>query len=158
MVMGEKVSGIALMALALYYLYLSIGYPYLAPGGVPGPGMLPRILGAILFFLALAYTVKSWLREGKKEFWSGDVRALATCLFFYLAYVVSIGWLGFLLSTFLFGILMLRYLFRLRWASTLFYSLALTAVFHVGFYNLLGVPLPRGLSWKILETLHLIQE
>jgi hypothetical protein len=40
--------------------------------------------------------------------------------------------------------------------AVFFYSLGLAAVFHMTFYNLLGVPLPRGLSWKILETLRLI--
>jgi hypothetical protein len=154
---GEKVSGIILIGLALYYLYLSAEYPYMAAQGVPGPGMLPTILGICLFVLSLAYTVRSWLRaETKKKFWTGDIPALSTCLVFYLAYVVSIKWLGFLLANFFFGVITLKYLFRLRWLPTLFYSLILTVVFHIGFHSLLGVPLPHGLSWKILEALHLI--
>jgi len=74
----------------------------------------------------------------------------------YFLYILSVGGLGFIFSTSLFGILTLRYIFKLKWLAAFSYSIALTIVFHVVFFHFLGVPLPRGLPWKIIEALNLI--
>ena len=157
MAQAEKLTGIVLSALAILYVYLATEYPYGLSHGVPGPGTLPVILGILLFLFSLGCTLRSsyWV-EGEKKIWTGDTISLLTCLAFYLAYVITIQSLGFLLATFLYGLLTLKWLFRLEWLSATLYSLVLTALFHTAFYNLLGVPLPRGLSWKILEALSLL--
>jgi Tripartite tricarboxylate transporter TctB family len=150
---GERAAGIVLLAFSLCYLYLAAYYPYGMVRGVPGPGMLPLLLGAVLFLLSLAYTRRSFLRKVEKKHASPPLGPLAFCLALFYAYVTAFPWLGFLLSNFIFGIFTLKFLFKLGWRPALLHSLALTAVFHVGFYNVLGVPLPLGLAAKMFELL-----
>ena len=155
---GEIVSGIFLIGLAVFYLYLTAEFPIGLEEGVPGTGMLPFILGITLLLLSALYLLRSWKQRAPKggKFWSGDIPSLGICLIIYLGYVISIKWLGFILSTFFFGLITLRFLFKRKWSTSLFCSIMFTAIFQVAFYNLLGVPLPRGLSWKILSAIGLV--
>jgi putative tricarboxylic transport membrane protein len=147
-----------MIGFAVFYLCLTTEFPIGLAEGVPGAGMLPFILGVTLLLLSALYLLRSWKqkvpREGK--FWSGDIPSLSLCLIFYLGYVISIKWLGFILSTFLFGLITLRFLFKRKWLTSLLCSITFTIIFQIAFYNLLGVPLPRGLSWKFLSAIGLV--
>jgi putative tricarboxylic transport membrane protein len=154
---GDVVCGIVLIGFAVFYLCLATEFPIGLVKGVPGVGMLPFILGITLLLLSALYLFRSWKKAPKGgRFWSGDVRSLAICLIFYLGYVISIKWLGFILSTFFFGLITLKFLFKRKWSTSIFCSIIFTVIFQVSFYNLLGVPLPKGLSWKILSALNLV--
>ena len=68
MAQAEKLTGMVLLALAIFYVYLATEYPYGITHGVPGPGTLPVILGILLFLFSLAYTLRSFYRvEGEKK-------------------------------------------------------------------------------------------
>ena len=65
---AEKIGGIALMALAIVYLYRAMEYPYGLEHGVPGPGLLPLLLGTALLLLSLCYTLRTFLPHlGEKK-------------------------------------------------------------------------------------------
>jgi len=151
---GEITCGILMIGLAIFYIHLSWKFPIGFVKGVPGSGMLPFILGVTLLLLSVSYLLRSWKRAPSGEnFWTGDITSLAICLIFYLGYVASIKWLGFILSTFFFGLVALKIIFKMNWSTSIFSSIVLTLILQVSFYNLLGVPLPGGLSWRILSFL-----
>ncbi|MBM4330535.1 MAG: tripartite tricarboxylate transporter TctB family protein [Deltaproteobacteria bacterium] len=153
---GEIVCGILMMGFAVFYIYLSWEFPIGFVKRVPGSGMLPFILGITLLLLSVLYLLRSWKKAPKgEEFWAGDIKSLVICLVFYLGFIVSIRGLGFILSSFFFGLMTLRFLFKMKWPTSIFCSAAFTLILQVSFYNLLGVPLPKGLSWKILSALGL---
>ena len=146
-----------MIGFAISYLFLATEFPIGLVEGVPGAGMLPFILSITLLLLSALYLFRSWKKAPKGEkFWSGDIPSLVVCFIFYLGYVISIKWLGFILSTFFFGLIALKFLFKRKWSTSILCSTMFTVIFQVAFYNLLGVPLPRGLSWKILSALGLV--
>jgi putative tricarboxylic transport membrane protein len=154
---GEIICGILMIGFAISYLCFATEFPIGLVEGVPGAGMLPFILGITLLLLSALYLFRSWKKAPKGErFWSGDIPSLVICLIFYLGYVISIKWLGFILSTFFFGFIALKFLFKMKWSTSIMCSIMFTAIFQVAFYNLLGVPLPRGLSWKILSAIGVV--
>jgi len=126
--------------------------------GVPGPGMIPFMLALLLLLLSALYVIRTWklTRSREEKFWTGDVRSLAICAAMYLCYILLLEKLGFILTTLLFGFITLKFVFKMRWFQSLLASVVLTFVFHVGFYNFLDVPLPKGLGWKVFSVLGIV--
>lgn len=119
--------------------------------GIPGPGFLPFVTGIVLVALSLALLISRLLnrggRAGSKEDPMPGGQALtrilqvlgALCL-----YVLLLEPLGFLLTTCLFMVLLLRLEPR-SWFFILFGAIGATLFFFVLFKVLLRVPLPSGL-------------
>ena len=112
----------------------------------PGPGFLPFGLAVILMALALALILKS--RTGEKSpvpFWPRRtwVRPLLGVIIFLL-YAFVLGYLGFILTTFLFLIVWMWVIERIRWVTLLTISVSVTAVLYFIFQYFLEVPLPAG--------------
>ncbi len=113
----------------------------------PGPGFLPFGLAILLAILALALI----LQRGKKDpaprpFWPGGswVRPLLGVVVFVI-YCFLVGRLGFLPTTFLFLVLWMGAIERIRWQSILILSIVVTVAVYGIFGYLLEVPLPMGL-------------
>jgi len=152
------VCGILLIVLAGTYLIMSTEFEIGFVHGVPGPGMIPFMLALLLLLLSALYVIRTWklTRSREEKFWTGDVRSLAICAAMYLCYILLLEKLGFILTTLLFGFITLKFVFKMRWFQSLLASVVLTFVFHVGFYNFLDVPLPKGLGWKVFSVLGIV--
>jgi putative tricarboxylic transport membrane protein len=142
---------------SLFWMLIGIlfcigGFHYgIRRSGIPGPGFLPFVTGIILVALSLALLISRLLnrggRAGSKEDPMPGGQALtrilkvlgALCL-----YVLLLEPLGFLLTTFLFMVLLLRLEPR-SWFFILFGAIGATLFFFVLFKVLLRVPLPSGL-------------
>lgn len=154
---GELICGILLLIFAGNYLVMAAEFNIGLERGVPGPGMLPFILGLLLILLSAIYVIRTWRRkQGEERFWTGDVGSLAVCAALYLGYILVLDTFGFILATLLFGLITLKFLFKTNWLKSLAASVILTLVFQVGFYNLLDVPLPKGLTWKIFSAFGIV--
>jgi putative tricarboxylic transport membrane protein len=111
----------------------------------PGQGFFPWWISAVIFLLALlllfqALTSRSSVtREG-----SGRIGKVAALLVILAAYTFLLEPLGYLLSTFLLVLFMLRAIDTQRWAV----ALGMAAITSVGSYVVfaiwLSIPLPRG--------------
>jgi hypothetical protein len=113
----------------------------------PGPGFLPFGLALILIALSIALLARSWKREEQSvPFWPdrGWVRPLLGVVIFLL-YAVFLPPLGFIPTTFLFLIFWMWVIERIRWATILPISMAVTAVLYLIFSYFLEVPLPGGI-------------
>ncbi len=112
----------------------------------PGPGFLPFGLGIILIILSLALIFQR--REKDRTpvpFWPKGtwLRPVLGVVIFAL-YAFLAGRLGFIATTFLFLVLWMGIIERIRWISILALSSIVTVAVYVIFGYLLEVPLPPG--------------
>jgi putative tricarboxylic transport membrane protein len=112
----------------------------------PGPGFFPFGLAVILAFLALVLILQSRRKEGAPvPFWPERawLRPLLGAVIFLL-YALSLGYLGFILTTFLFLVVWMWVVERIRWLTIIPISIGVTAVLYFIFEYFLEVPLPAG--------------
>jgi putative tricarboxylic transport membrane protein len=112
----------------------------------PGPGFFPMLLAVVLIALSLALIFQHWKKDEKTApFWPERtwVRpTLGTALLVIYAFIV--GYIGFFITTFLFMILWMWIIERLKWKLMLSISAGTTAVLWVIFVYFLDVPMPTG--------------
>ena len=115
---------------------------------VPHTGFYPKILAGLLLLLALVclaqtlcdQTVGRPTERIPAEGWFRIGATLATLV----GYALVLEWLGFLLSTFVLMVLLLRAIEAPNWSKVIVVALV-TAVLSYGLFGwLLGVPLPAG--------------
>ena len=144
----DHIAAAALAGLAGYILFES---RKLAFGSfrVPQTGFFPRALGILLVLLALGELVRALrlsVPASTREKIAGEawIRIGAT-LVTMVGFALVLEWLGFLLTTFLLMVLLLRAIEASRW-SKVFLVAALTSMLSYGLFAwLLGVPLPAGI-------------
>ncbi len=121
----------------------------LGPSGIPGPGFVPFVLGALLFLLAGVYLVKTlqlWRREQEIALWQG-LRWRKVILVFALlfAYALFLERVGFLLCTLLFLMALFSWVDRQKWYWIYIGSPGITFLFYAIFRLWLKIQLPVGL-------------
>ncbi len=141
----DRVSGYVLLAIGVITAWSSTS---LSMGKFrhPGPGFLPFGLALILILLSLALILQSRAKGGTpKPFWAERawLRPLLGIVIFTL-YAFSLGYIGFILTTFLFLIIWMWVIERIRWKTILSISVGVTAVLYFIFEYFLEVPLPTG--------------
>ncbi len=118
--------------------------------GIPGPGSLPFVIGLILIGLASVLFIQALLSPAspKMKFFPRDdsLFRLVLALLALFIYAFFLKPTGFLLTTFVFLVFVLRWLGREKWVSVVSFSL-LTAVLSYLLFSALQVELPRG-TWK----------
>jgi putative tricarboxylic transport membrane protein len=113
----------------------------------PGSGFLPFGLALCLIALSFVLIFKSWRgKTPSTPFWPKRTwfrPLLGVTIFVFYALVIQR--LGFLLSTFLFLIIWMRWIERVRWRTLIGISITTTAGLYFIFVFFLEVPLPMGL-------------
>lgn len=119
--------------------------------GIPGPGFLPFVTGLILVAFSLILLISRLLKREeaagsvREPMPSGEaLRRILKALGALCLYVLILEPLGFMLTTFLFMVLVLRLEPR-RWTFILPAAIGTTAFFFLLFKVLLRVPLPPGI-------------
>ena len=115
---------------------------------VPHTGFFPKILVGLLLLLSLSCLVQTLRateteRPADKIPTEGWIRIGAT-LTTLVGFALVLEWLGFLLSTFLLMVLLLRAIEAPKWSKVIIVALATAVVSYILFAWLLGVPLPAG--------------
>ena len=116
---------------------------------VPQTGFFPRTLVILLLLLSLVLLVQALRQKavdlaGEKIATEGWIR-IASTLATMIGFALVLEWLGFLLSTFLLMVLLLRAIEAPRW-SKVFTVALVTALASYGLFAwLLSVPLPAGI-------------
>src|SRR3546814_416372 len=114
----------------------------------PGAAVFPVIVG-ILFILVSLAAVWEGLKMDRAErvdFPSGsDSKRLLSLAGLLVAYFVALPWLGHVIATAVFCVLLIRLLSDIGWPRILVYSSAFTAVLYLLFVTVFNVPLPRGI-------------
>ena len=121
--------------------------------GVPGAGFFPLVAGLALVFLSII-TFISALREKsggdkivpkeklfpKRNSWKRVLIALLALF----GYGIVLGYIGFLLTTFLFMIFLLRFIEPQKWLTVLAVAFSTPVACYAVFEFWLGIQLPKG--------------
>ena len=142
---ADRIAGAALLALAVAFCAGALKYyPYSGPGG-PGSAFLPFWLGVIMAVLAVWLLVgalrsrdpgAAWLPRGE------GLRRLALVLGVTAAFVALLKFVGMILGTALFLIVLMRVLDRNPWPLTLSVAVATSGLIYLVFTYWLRVPFP----------------
>jgi putative tricarboxylic transport membrane protein len=119
--------------------------------GEPGSGFLSCLAGSFICLMALIVFLQSFL-QGKgfqvkiSALWQGvKWHRPAMVGLLLLAYILMLEWLGFLLTTFLILLAMVKGVEKLSWEKALLISFSASAVCYLVFDKLLKAMLPRGI-------------
>jgi len=117
----------------------------------PGPGFFPTLIGGIFSLLSLALFVttlptKDRLREGG-GFWreKGSWRKVLPSLLSLVFYLISLDYLGYRITTFLFILFLLKFVGQRKWGSSILIAILVSGGSYAIFKTGLGVSLPKGL-------------
>jgi putative tricarboxylic transport membrane protein len=112
----------------------------------PGPGFFPFGLAIALILLSLVLVFKHWKKDASPPpFWPERTwlrPLLGVAILVFYALVVDV--IGFILTTFLFLVIWMWVIERLRWRTILSISVGTTVALYLIFNLFLEVPLPSG--------------
>ena len=136
--------------IAAGYLGMSLNLP-VGQLTQPGAAVFPLMIGALLLFASLATVWEGWKTEPAEqvEFPTGaDLGRLLSVVGLLLGYFVMLPWLGQLVSSTLFCVLLMRTLSGLPWLRVIIYSAVISGVLYFVFISVLKVPMPRGVLFS----------
>ena len=160
--------GIILLITSAFYYFSTMGFPPPSKTETLGSAFFPTLLAAALAFLALLLILNNLLARGasgKEEdgaviqgaerleedvFGAGQISytfLFGTIILSFL-YVGLLSVLGYLISTPLFLIILIRLLGYEKWANNVAASIGLTATLYLLFAVALGVSLPAGIFFS----------
>ena len=149
----RKEEGSSLVWLGLAVL-ICIGSLRLSLGSFqnPGPGFFPFIAGLVLGTLAAtvyfqARRAAAAARETSQPLWTNPsgVKKVVLTTIALLVYAITMNYLGFLISTFIFFIFLLRTIEPQRWGMVILESLLASGISYLVFEIWLQAQLPRGI-------------
>jgi len=122
----------------------------LGPLNAPGAGFFPAVIGGLFSLLAGALFLKAFLTEGptreKKPFWREErswVR-VSLSLGALLFYLFSLNHLGYILTTTLFLLFLLKFVGKKGWLTSILMAVVVSLCSYALFRMGLGVSLPKG--------------
>ncbi len=147
-------SSLALLVIGLFLVFQSRKYSVWGRTG-PEAGFFPLVVGIIILGLSLILIIgtigwsqvkgtgiASTLKAGDKG--AGNVLRAGVYVVVTLFYALFIAKVGFLIATFLFLFLILKYGERQGWKTTVLLGTSATLASFLLFKSSLGVPLPMG--------------
>lgn len=115
----------------------------------PGPGLFPFLIGIIIVVFSFILLVQSPLNKFEKEEKKGKVnyRNLILCLISLYAYSLIFEWLGFIPSTFLLIIFLIRFMGieKRGWILIIMAAFLITTLSYALFKIWLHAALPKGI-------------
>lgn len=141
----DRVTGYTLLIIGVVTAWSSI---HLSMGKWrhPGPGFFPFGLALVIILLSLALVLKHWKKDpSPSPFWPGRtwLRPLLGVLSLVF-YALAVDIIGFILTTFLFLVIWMWVIERLRWRTIFSISIGTTVALYLIFNFFLEVPLPTG--------------
>jgi putative tricarboxylic transport membrane protein len=148
----DLISSFCLLVLGLLMAFQSLKMAVWSRSG-PQEGFFPLFIAVIIIGLSLLIFLKSAIlaraekKETKKKHEESEVSFFRVFSYFILMllYGLLIEKVGFLITSILFLILILKYMERQDWWITIVLGSASVIVGYFLFVSFLGVPLPRGL-------------
>ena len=138
------------IAIGVFFVVNAIGYGLFSEG-VPDPGFLPFLGGIILISLSMLDIILTsrQLSEGstsdKQPLQIGSVKKTCFALLSLVVFTATVSYLGFLVTTFLILILLLKTIHPLRWSFVLIASILTTLGSYLVFHILLKLQFPKGI-------------
>jgi putative tricarboxylic transport membrane protein len=143
---SDKIGCILLIVLSIVVIFFSQGLPEGRTPGDPGPGFYPQLIAAAIALLATVQLGKQ-IRAGVEvthEVSLETAKQVTFVIGFFAAYVLLLPVFGFLLSSFVFLVVLFRYSGETNPAILLGVSLALPLALFYIFVGIFNVPLPEN--------------
>lgn len=117
---------------------------------IPGAGFFPFIMSIILVILSIMVLISAIKKREEiiKEAFSPEKESLKKVSFSLLAlfgYVLALEYLGYLFTTFLFMIFLLRFIEPQRWINSVIVAFLTIASSYIIFVIFLNIRLPKGI-------------
>jgi putative tricarboxylic transport membrane protein len=141
--MSDRWSGIFLFILSILMMSLSWKLP-LGSFRRPGPGLYPLLIAVILGSLTFYLFISSWLEKARDSQNKWDLKKIFYILGILSVYGFCFEPLGFLLSTFLF-FLLLKPIIQKQWSFVLIGAVLVALSSYFIFDILLQSQLPKGI-------------
>ena len=147
---ADRVTAVLLLAFSVAFAAGALKqYSWWGPGG-PGSAFLPFWLGVVMFLLALMFLIRSlkdknpgasWLPRGE------GLRDMLVVLGVTIAFVALLNVLGMVIGTAVYLAVLIWYLGRHPWWTTLGIAVAAAGFNWLVFVHWLRVPMPEGIIW-----------
>jgi len=147
--MWERCVGILLLVFSIAYLAGALSLPMGRPNQ-PGPGIFPVVLGIALVAVSIFHVVKVFLAKSpaknRDEFPYGkDLLRVMGVVGVLVAYGLFLETLGYIVTTLVLFIWVLRFLGMRSWARLVLISIFGSAGSYYFFKVILSTPLPSGI-------------
>lgn len=122
----------------------------IGPLDAPGPGFFPTMIGGVFSLLSLALFITTSLSKNqlaeKGSFWKEQkswVKVILS-LFSLVSYLIALNYLGYILTTFLFILYLLKFVGKKGWGVSLLIAIIVSLGSFAVFKTALRVLLPQG--------------
>ena len=147
----DLLSGFAWMTVGILFCKGSVGLG-LENEGEPGPGFFPFLMSVCLIFFSVVHCLSFVKRvEGvnlreSERFWpeTGSIKRMLFTVGSLFIFVVVINYLGFVLTTFFFMFVLLRFVEPQKWFVVVLASVLTTVLSYAVFKIWLKADLPAG--------------
>lgn len=145
----DLVTGLVWMGIGLLFCAGALSYKLIHLGAY-GPGFYPFIVACALVLLSAALILGSYRsREEAAPDTSAEkgLRKIVLALIGLFGFGIFLPYAGFLLTTFILLLFLLRFIEPVRWVAAVFTAAATTGVCYALFVRWLGVQMPRGILY-----------
>lgn len=153
--MADRVTALVIIGISLYFFHLAGQLPVIKGFQQMGDSFWPKLVLLVIIVLSAILFLKSFIKRERfirKDESKISARAsLAAVMMGLVMYIISISYLGFLFSTFLFLIFFSYIMGDRKLSGMVLFSLGMTAIIYLIFGLLIYSALPRGV-W-IFKTL-----
>ena len=133
-------------AIGVLLIVLAAGYPTAADygTGVPGPGLWPIVVSALMLAMAALLTIKSIRMPAEQNtevpMWNEGTKRVYITMGILVAYVAVLQFLGFIIATTIMEAIFLQWFAKKKPWITAVLALVITLVIYVVFQYVLNVP------------------
>ena len=133
-------------AIGALLIALAAGYPTAADygTGVPGPGLWPIVISAVMLAMAALLVIKSIKMPAEKNtdvpMWNEGTKRVYITMGILFAYVAVLEFLGFIISTTVMEAIFIQWFAKKKPWITVLLAVVVTLVIYVVFQYVLNVP------------------
>ena len=133
-------------AIGVFLIVLAAGYPTAADygTGVPGPGLWPIVISAVMLAMAALLVMKSVKMPAEKNvdvpMWNEGTKRVYITMGILFAYTLVLEFLGFIIATTIMEAIFLHWFAKKKPVVTAVMALVITLVIYVVFQFVLNVP------------------
>ena len=133
-------------AIGILLIALAAGYPTAADygTGVPGPGLWPIVISAVMLAMAALLAIKSIKMPAEKNvnvpMWNEGTKRVYITMGILFAYVAVLEFLGFIIATTIMEAIFIHWFAKKKPVFTVLISVVVTLVIYVVFQYVLNVP------------------
>ena len=133
-------------AIGILLIALAAGYPTAADygTGVPGPGLWPIVISALMLAMAVLLVLKSIKMPAEKNvnvpMWNEGTKRVYITMGILFAYTLVLEFLGFIIATTIMEAVFIQWFAKKKPWVTVIIALVVTLVIYVVFQYVLNVP------------------